>query len=81
MTKPRDVVVWIGRSGKRIAVTVIGFTLVAAGLVMLVIPGPGLLVIVAGLAVLASEYAWARRTLEVAKKRAGDVGRRLRRRR
>jgi uncharacterized protein (TIGR02611 family) len=81
MTSPLDVISWIGRSGKRIAVTVVGCALVAAGLVMLVIPGPGLLVIIAGLAVLASEYAWARRTLDVAKRRAGDVGRRLRRRR
>lgn len=70
MASFKAVVRWVGRSGKRIAITVIGFGLVGAGLVMLVIPGPGLLVIVAGLAVLASEYAWAQRALDEAKRRA-----------
>lgn len=47
-------------------VVVAGFggVLVLAGLVMLVLPGPGFLVILAGLAVLASEFVWARRILE-----------------
>lgn len=69
----RALITWIGRSGKRIAVTIIGFTLVAAGLVLLVFPGPGILVILAGLAVLASEYAWARWALDETKKRAGSA--------
>jgi hypothetical protein len=37
---------------------------------MIVLPGPGLLVIIAGLAVLATEYVWARRLLMAAKARA-----------
>jgi uncharacterized protein (TIGR02611 family) len=77
----RDYAVWIGRSGKRIAVTVVGFTLIAAGLVMLVVPGPGLLAIVAGFAVLATEYTWARRALDETKRRSRSAARRLRRRR
>ena len=76
----RDFSVWIGRSGKRIAVTVIGFTLIAAGLVMLVVPGPGLLAIAAGLAVLATEYTWARQALDETKRRTRGAARRLRRR-
>jgi len=76
-----DYVAWIGRSGKRIAVTIVGFTLIAAGLVMLVFPGPGLLAIVAGFAVLATEYTWARRALDETKRRTGDAARRFRRRR
>jgi uncharacterized protein (TIGR02611 family) len=75
----RTLVTWIGRSGKRIAVTIIGFTLVAAGLVLLVFPGPGILVILAGLAVLASEYAWARWALDETKKRAGSAVNRFKR--
>jgi uncharacterized membrane protein len=57
----------IGRSGKRIAVTVIGFAALIAGAVMMVTPGPGVLIIVAGLAILASEWAWAERLLDRAK--------------
>jgi Putative transmembrane protein (PGPGW) len=58
---------YIGRSGKRIAVTIIGFLVLVAGFAMLVTPGPGLLVIVAGLAILASEWAWAERALDRAR--------------
>jgi hypothetical protein len=43
--------------------------LVAAGVVMLVTPGPGLLVVAAGLAVLAREFRWARRLLASARER------------
>ena len=77
----REYVVWIGRSGKRITVTVVGFALVAVGIVMLVVPGPGLLLIAAGFAVLATEYTWARRALEETKRRASSAARRLRRNR
>jgi uncharacterized protein (TIGR02611 family) len=79
VTTSRDVLLWIGRSGKRIAVTVVGFSLVALGVVLLVIPGPGLLVIVAGLAVLATQYTWARRALEVTKRHASRAANRLKR--
>jgi uncharacterized protein (TIGR02611 family) len=48
----------------RAAVMLGGFALVLAGLVMLVLPGPGLLVIAIGLGVLALEFAWAERLLE-----------------
>lgn len=48
---------------KRFAVTSAGFILLAIGAAMVVLPGPGILVIVAGLAVLATEYVWARRLL------------------
>ena len=79
MVSPRDVVRWIARNSKAIAVTVAGAVLVLAGLAMLVLPGPGLLVIIAGLAVLATQYAWAERALHRAKdhaKRAGDTAKR-----
>jgi hypothetical protein len=45
----------------KVMVTVGGGLLLAAGVVMLVTPGPGLLTIAAGLAVLGREYKWARR--------------------
>jgi hypothetical protein len=48
--------------GSRVVLhSVVGGALVAAGLIMLLTPGPGLLVMVVGLAVLAREYAWAGR--------------------
>ncbi len=70
---------WIGRSGKRIAVTVVGFAVLLAGVVMTVTPGPGLLAIIVGLAVLATEYAWARRALETAKEKAQQAANKVRR--
>ena len=70
---PRAVVRFIARSGKRIGVTIVGFLLLIAGLVMMVTPGPGIVGIIAGLAVLASEYAWAERMLDTVKKKAGQA--------
>lgn len=54
----------VRRVSSIVAVSVIGSLLVVAGIVMLVTPGPGLLAIVAGLAVLAREFGWARRLLD-----------------
>ena len=76
-----EIVRWVLRSGKRIAVTVLGFALVAGGLALLVLPGPGILVVIAGLAVLATEYAWARWALNETKRRAGEAKNRLLKRR
>jgi uncharacterized protein (TIGR02611 family) len=81
MADLRSVAGWVINSGKRIAVTVIGFGLVALGLFLLVFPGPGLLVIIAGLAVLATQYAWARRALDETKRRAKGAKEKLLRRR
>lgn len=64
---------FILRNGKRIAVSALGFGLVAVGLVLLVVPGPGLLLIFAGLAVLGSEYVWAQRALNFAKRKASQA--------
>lgn len=80
MAQMRDVVRWIGTKGKRVAVTIVGFTLVALGLVLLVFPGPGILVVIAGLAVLATQYAWAQSALDRTKRYAKGAGNRLRRR-
>ena len=48
----------------RIGFALFGFLVVLAGLAMLVLPGPGLLVIAIGLGILALEFAWAERLLE-----------------
>lgn len=65
-------VVWqfIKRNSKRVAVTIAGFAVILAGAAMLVLPGPGILVIVGGLAILSTEYVWAQRLLKLAKEKA-----------
>ena len=50
-------------SAKRLVKIVVGFTLLVLGTIMLVTPGPGLLAIGFGLALLAAEFVWARRLL------------------
>jgi hypothetical protein len=72
--RPAEVVRFIGRSSKRIAVSVVGGLLVLAGVAMVVLPGPGLLVVVLGFAVLGTEYAWAASALERSKELAGRAG-------
>jgi uncharacterized protein (TIGR02611 family) len=51
----------------RAGVFAVGATVLIGGLVMMVTPGPGLLGIVIGLAILATEFAWAQRALHRAK--------------
>jgi uncharacterized protein (TIGR02611 family) len=48
----------------RIFRIVAGFTLLLAGVVMLVTPGPGWVVILLGLGLLAAEFVWARRLMD-----------------
>jgi uncharacterized protein (TIGR02611 family) len=47
----------------------IGLALVLLGLILLVLPGPGILTIAGGLAVLAPEFEWAQRLLDWMKTR------------
>ena len=54
----------------RIAFVTAGFTVLAAGLAMLLLPGPALVVIPIGLAMLSLQFAWAERMLETALDRA-----------
>ena len=51
----------------------IGFILLLAGLLMLVLPGPGIVAIGIGLALLAGEFTWARRLLDRLKSRAVNI--------
>jgi uncharacterized protein (TIGR02611 family) len=52
---------------------VAGFTLLLTGLVMIVTPGPGWLVIFFGLGLLAAEFMWARRLMERMKREGERV--------
>jgi len=51
------------RAARRMVVLVVGGTVLLLGVAMLVLPGPGLIVAPAGLAILATEFIWARRLL------------------
>lgn len=53
---------------RKLIATVIGFTILLIGIALLVLPGPGLLVIILGLIVLAGEFVWAKNTLNNVKK-------------
>ena len=54
----------------RVGTIVIGFIVLIAGLVMLVLPGQGIITVIIGLTILARELPWAERVLEYAKKKA-----------
>ena len=52
---------------KRVVIAIVGGTVLALGLVLIVLPGPAFLVLPAGLALLALEFTWARRWLRSAR--------------
>jgi uncharacterized protein (TIGR02611 family) len=58
---------------RRIIVTVIGATVLLIGIALLVLPGPAFIVIPIGLAILATEYAWARHWLRKVRSIANGV--------
>jgi uncharacterized protein (TIGR02611 family) len=66
---------------KRFVVTVIGLGLVALGVLLLVLPGPGILVVIAGMAVLASEFDWAQDALTWLKQKYQETVEKVRERR
>lgn len=54
---------------RRIAVAIVGVTILAIGIVMIIAPGPAIIVIPIGLAVLGLEFAWARLLLRRLRRR------------
>lgn len=61
------------QQAKRIIIIVIGFTILLIGILMLPLPGPGLPLIIGGLAVLAVELIWAKKLLFRFKKTATHI--------
>ncbi|GAA4635223.1 hypothetical protein GCM10023196_079830 [Actinoallomurus vinaceus] len=57
----------------RLAVFTVGVSVLAAGVAMLVLPGPGWAAIFVGFAILATEFAWAQRALTSAKQTASKA--------
>ena len=73
---------WVRRLGlenrprvRKLIVGVIGSTIVLFGLALVVLPGPAMLVIPIGLAILATEFAWARRLIKHGRRYWEDVRR------
>lgn len=57
-------------AAKRLALEIVGWLLLVAGVAALVLPGPGLILLFAGLAVLSQQYTWAERWVEPVRLRA-----------
>ena len=55
------------RQVKRVIISIIGGTVLLLGVALIVLPGPAILVIPAGLAILGVEFKWARRWLRKAR--------------
>jgi len=60
------------RIARKVAVAVIGATVLVFGIALIVLPGPAVIVIPLGLAILATEFLWARRLLR--RVREGVIG-------
>jgi uncharacterized protein (TIGR02611 family) len=63
----------LGRAVKRGGVFLAGMALLIAGAAMLVLPGPGIAVMLLGLVVLSAEFQWAKRILAWARDRGRDL--------
>jgi uncharacterized protein (TIGR02611 family) len=63
----------LARAARRGGVFLVGMTLLVAGAAMLVLPGPGIAVILLGLVVLSAEFKWAQRALTWVRERASDL--------
>jgi len=65
-------------TGKKIVLSVFGVTLLIVGVALLVLPGPGILVIFIGLVVLAGEYVWAKKFLKKFREESGKIRKKIR---
>ena len=65
------------RMARRIAIGIVGGSVLIVGIAMIALPGPAFVVIPVGLGILGIEFAWARRWLRKAKAKAEEVARNL----
>ncbi|MBI4834904.1 MAG: PGPGW domain-containing protein [Planctomycetes bacterium] len=61
------------KQAKRVVIIVIGFTVLLIGIAMIVLPGPAIIVIPLGLAILGTEFIWARVLLKKTKAKFRDI--------
>lgn len=74
MTEPRPTPRTTFENARRWIRILLGFSVLAIGIAMIVLPGPAIFVIPLGLAMLATEYAWARRYLKKFKDGGEKIG-------
>lgn len=60
------------RQARRLVIAVVGVTVLLLGIALIVLPGPAFIVIPLGLAILAAEFAWARRLLKRVRRGISD---------
>ena len=61
------------KKARRVVVAIVGGSVVVVGILMIVLPGPAIVVIPAGLAILGIEFAWARRWLRKLKAKTQET--------
>jgi len=59
---------------KRLIVIIIGFTVMLLGILMIVLPGPAIIVIPLGLGILSTEFVWAKKLLDRVKDKLNNIG-------
>ncbi len=64
---------WTIRTVRRLIVAVVGFTVLAIGIAMVVLPGPAVVVIPVGLGILATEFVWAKIMLKKVQRGLKDL--------
>jgi TerC family integral membrane protein len=65
------------RQGRRVVILLVGSSVLLFGAILLLLPGPGLLTMGIGLAILSVEFVWARRWLARVRRRVAAAGRRI----
>lgn len=66
---------------RRVFIAIVGTAVFVLGIILVPLPGPGLVVMVLGLAILASEFVWAWRAKRYVERKARETARRAKRRR
>jgi hypothetical protein len=79
--RPVNVVTWIkstsgGKLAWRLFIAFLGGIITFLGLIFMLTPGPGIPILLIGLAILATEFAWAKRAVTKAKEAATSAGER-----
>ena len=64
---------WWWRQARKLVVFVFGMTVLLIGIVMIIGPGPATIVIPIGLAILGTEFVWAKQLLDYAKRRVQEL--------
>lgn len=61
------------KTARRVAVAMLGGTVLIIGIIMIVAPGPAFIVIPAGLGILSLEFVWAKRWLKKVRQKADEA--------